>query len=163
MSNYFWYVCHLVSLCHRILQVIFPSDTPRTALDWIPRRYCWNMSWIHQNISLYAGLYILFFRYCKYGHQSLWYPECDSFLLGVLHSSWCQSLRVELNHQEIFSVDIPTWYMQSYFHPFHTLRVQMSHKYRPWNVWWNYHHTCYLSFYDGPIYYWMNSILTSIP
>ena len=162
MGTCFWYSCHLVIWWYLPLQGIFPSATPWPALAWSQRQSCWNIYWVHQHTYLHTMLYVLFLRYFISGHQSLWLPERASFSSTGLHSSWWQSPRENINHQGIFSADLPPWYLQSYFHPCHALCVKKSHKYCPLNVWWK-HHTSYLAFDDAPSHNLTNFILTKIP
>ena len=47
-------VCQLGTLSDLFLQVIFPSATPRSALDLIPHGSKWKMSWVYQHTSIYT-------------------------------------------------------------------------------------------------------------
>ena len=154
LSTYFWFVCHLGSLSHLLLQGISPSYTPRPAVDLIPHRYQWNVYWFHNQTSIYMNLYALFFCYFISCHQSIWLTGRTSSSSYGLHSSWWQELRVERNHQDILSSDLPPLSLQQYLHPCCSLWVKKYHQYLPWNMRWKYHHKSYLDFDDTPIRYW---------
>ena len=134
-EDLFLIFCHLGSLCHLLLQVNFPSVTPHPEMYLNPHFSLWYVSVVNQHTYLYTIIYILLFCNRKYGHMILWFPRHAYCSSSGSHRSWLQALRIDINHQYIFSVALPLWSLQSSFHPCRAICVKTSHKYYPWNVW----------------------------